>query len=72
MAKEENENRSVGFPSDMAINLYWLGQNPKRAIAEHIRDLVRQRYKDGSLLKVACTAPPLYRTKIKSTEGAST
>lgn len=56
----------------MLIQLYWMGRDPIQKVMANISELVNQRYPDASLLKVACTAPPQYRTELKSEDGSST
>ena len=72
VTEKENEIEATGFPSDMLIQLYWMGRDPIQKVMAHISELVNQRYPDASLLKVACTVPPQYRTELKSEDGSST
>ena len=69
MNQKENEIEAVGFTPDLPVRLCWMGQNPTQAIIDHIRELVGQRYPDCNLLRIDCTAPPDFRTDIKSTDG---
>jgi len=72
VTEKESDIEAAGFPSDLPIQLYWMGRDPIQKITARVSELVHQRCPDARLMKVACSAPPQYGTELKSEDGSST